>query len=114
MKRGCLDNRGVSRLVVIMTIAVVLLALPIAWGIWTSVQAETQRRECDIAIGSAQRKLDDDFMMNPNMTPEEAEEAATSEIRSLDDTCPAGGHYAIVKKKDGSGYRIYCELHGKE
>lgn len=106
-----LDNRGVSRLIVIMVIAVIALSIPIAYGIWTSFRADAERKECAIAVQSAQRKLDDEYLMNPEMTHEEAESAATSEIRSLDTTCPSGGKYKVVKKKDGTGYRIYCELH---
>ena len=103
---------GVSRLIVLMIAAVIALSIPIIWGVWTRVQAETERKECAIAIGSAQRKLDDEYIANPAMTKEQAEAAATSEIRSLETTCPGGGQYVIVKKKDGNGYEIYCELHG--
>ena len=104
---------GMSRLVVIMALAVIALSIPIIWGAWKSFQADAERKECAIAIGSAQRKLDDEFIANPEMTPEQAEAAATSEIRSLESTCPSGGRYVIVKKFDGSGYEIYCEIHGK-
>lgn len=105
---------GVSRLVVILAVAVLALSIPIIWGAWVSVREDTERKECSIAIGSAQRKLDDEYIANPDMTPEEAEAAATSEIRSLEGTCPGGGTYVIVKKQDGKGYKIYCDLHKKE
>ncbi len=105
---------GMSRLVVIMALAVLALSIPIIWGAAMNVKEESERKECSIAIGSAQRKLDDEFIMNPEMTPEEAEAAATSEIRSLEDTCPGGGRYVIVKRLDGDGYKIYCDLHGRE
>ena len=114
MKSKHIDNRGVSRIIVIMTIAVIALTIPIIWGIWKSFETDAERKECDIAIKSAQRKLVDEYLMNPDMTLEEAEDVATSEIRSLDDTCPAGGKYVVVKKEDGNGYRIYCTLHEKE
>ncbi len=114
IRSKCRDNRGISRLIVIMAIAVIALMIPIIWGICVNVRAQSQKRECDIAIGSAQRKLDDEYLLNPDMTEIEAEEAATSMIRSLTDTCPSGGRYIVVKKKDGSGYKIYCELHGSE
>ncbi len=109
-----IDNRGISRLIVILIIAVVILTIPIIWGVWERVRSETERKECSIAVQSAQRKLDDEYLLNPDMTMEEAKKAATSEIRSLEETCPSGGKYVVVKKKGGNGYRIYCELHGKE
>ena len=108
------QTAGVSRLVAILIAAVIILSIPIIWGAWKSVQEDTERKECAIAIGSAQRKLDDEYLANPDMTPEEAEAAATSEIRSLEGTCPGGGRYVIVKRKDGKGYQIYCDLHKKE
>lgn len=105
---------GMSRLVVIMALAVLALSIPIIWSAAMGVKADTERKECAVAIGSAQRKLDDEYIANPDMTPEEAEAAATSEIRSLEGTCPGGGTYVIVKKQDGKGYKIYCDLHKKE
>ena len=105
---------GMSRLVVIMALAVLALSIPIIWGAAMNVKEESERKECSIAIGSAQRKLDDEYIANPDMTKEEAEAAATSEIRSLETTCPGGGHYVIVKRSDGDGYEIYCDLHGRK
>ncbi len=105
---------GMSRLVVIMALAVLALSIPIIWSAAMGVKADTEQKECAVAIGSAQRKLDDEYIANPDMTPEEAEAAATSEIRSLEGTCPGGGTYVIVKKQDGKGYKIYCDLHKKE
>ena len=108
------QTAGISRLVVILAVAVLALSIPIIWGAAMNVKEESERKECSIAIGSAQRKLDDEYIANPDMTPEEAEAAATSEIRSLEGTCPGGGTYVIVKKQDGKGYQIYCDLHKKE
>ena len=105
---------GVSRLVAILIAAVIALSIPIIWSAAMNVKSESERKECSIAIGSAQRKLDDEYIANPDMTLEDAEAAATSEIRSLETTCPGGGQYIIVKKKDGKGYMIYCDLHRKE
>ncbi len=107
------QTAGVSRLIVIMAVAVIALSVPIIWGAWVHFREDAERKECAIAIGSAQRKLDDEYIANPDMTPEEAEAAATSEIRSLKETCPGGGRYVIVKRADGDGYEIYCELHGR-
>lgn len=108
------QTAGVSRLIVIMAVAVIALSVPIIWGAWVHFREDAERKECAIAIGSAQRKLDDEYIANPDMTPEEAEAAATSEIRSLEETCPGGGRYVIVKRLDGDGYEIYCELHGRK
>ena len=72
MKSIHLDNRGVSRIIVIMIIAVIALTIPIIWGIWKSFESDAERKECDIAIKSAQRKLVDEYLMNPDMTLEEA------------------------------------------
>lgn len=114
MKRKIWDDRGVSRIIVILLLAVIVLLVPIIIKSWNRFKWEVDKKECDIAVDSAQRKLDDEYLLKPDMTKEEAELAATSEIRSLTDTCPGGGEYVVVKKRDGNGYEIYCKLHGKE
>ncbi|MCR5469135.1 MAG: hypothetical protein K6F37_09255 [Lachnospiraceae bacterium] len=114
MKRILSDNSGMARLVIILLAAVIILAAPIIWGIANSTKEDVDKSGCAIAVEAAQKKLDEDYITNPNMTLEEAVKSATSEVRSLDDICPGGGHCVVVEKKDGNGYEIYCELHGKE
>lgn len=105
---------GASRLIVLLIIAVIALLLPIIWGIVIHLREDVDKRGCDIAVEEAQNRIDQEFILNTDMTLEEAVKAATSEVRSLDNICPSGGHCVVVQKKNGQGYEIYCELHGKE
>ena len=112
MNLDALDERGVARLVVILVIAVLVLLIPILYSVWRNFRGDVDESGCAIAVEAAQKKLDAEYLINPNMTLEEAQEAATSGVRSLDDICPGDGQCVVVKRKDGNGFEIYCTVHG--
>lgn len=105
-------KEGVARLIVIMIIVIIVLAFPIGYAIWNNFKNEVENSECRIAVEAAQKKLDTEYLHNPDMTYEEAVEAATSSVRGLDDICPAHNECIIEKDSDGEGYKIYCSVHG--
>ena len=112
MNLDALDERGVARLVVILVIAVLVLLIPILYSVWKNFQGDVDEGECAIAVQAAQKKLDEEYLTNPGMTLEEAEIAATSGVRSLDDICPGGGRFVVEEREDGDGFKIYCTVHG--
>ena len=114
MKNVLKDKRGISRLVWILILAVVIMAVICAFPLAKSFKESVDARECAIAKESAQKKLDTEFLSNPNMTPKEAIKAATSEVRTLADICPGGGHVHIVKDQETGKYTIVCDLHDAE
>ena len=112
MNLDALDDRGIARLVIILVIAVLVLLIPILYSIFKNFKGDVDESECAIAVESAQKKLDAEYLQNPDMTLEEAEEAATSGVRTLFDICPGGGECVVRERADGEGYEIYCLVHG--
>ena len=108
------EKCGVARLIVILLVLIIVLAFPIGYAIYKNAKAAIDARGCAIAVETAQKKLDADYLQNPNMTYEQAVISATSGVRELDDICPAGGICAVTENPDGDGYVIYCKLHDNE
>ena len=105
------DRRGVSRLIVLLIVLVAAMLVVVGIPLFIHFKGNTDERGCSIAIESAQRKLDTEYLTDSGMTYDEAAEAATSGVRDLDDICPAGGHVYVVETSNSSKYKLVCGIH---
>lgn len=110
IKRKLLCDRGVTRLTLLLLIAVIALAVIIAIPIAQRYLARSEDAACALAIASAQRKIDEsEVLAGGELSAEEARLAATQAVKDWDELCPSGGDCYLLPKQ--GGYTVVCALH---
>lgn len=104
-------SRGITVLTAVLLCAVlaaaVLAAVPLARG----ARANANASECNLAIESAQRKIDEmTVATGGELSEEEARQAATQSMKDWNELCPGGGDCRLIPREDG-GYTLVCALH---
>ena len=101
---------GLSRLALILILAILVMLVVILVPMILPYFGQAEDTGCATAMKSAQRKLDNTFVLDGEMTTEEAEKAATQAVKDFDDLCPAGGEIYLIRGGT-TGYTVVCGLH---
>ena len=104
------SQAGVARLVLILLIAALVLLAVVLVPMLAVYYNRADSRNCSIGIRSAQRKLANSYLLEGDLTQEEAEQAATQAVKDFRDLCPSGGEIYLLKGGE-TGYTVVCGLH---
>ena len=101
---------GLSRLALILVLAILVMLAIILVPMILPYFSQAEDTGCATAMKSAQRKLDNTYILDGEMTEAEAQRAATQAVKDFDDLCPAGGEIYLIRGGT-TGYTVVCGLH---
>ena len=102
------SERGMSRLVAILLIAIIALALAIILPHVLPLGERAEARSCELALERANRELAAAYMLSPE---DFSEEKAREAIADFDHLCPAGGEIYLAPTGEAMPFEIRCRLH---
>lgn len=105
---------GISRLVVIMLIAIGVMLVILAIPLWNSFSYDSARMACEQAMKSAQDGLIIDYLHKFESSSVKETQATLDEVMpGRENLCPAGGTVYLVEGSNGV-YEPVCGLHDRD
>ncbi len=111
MKKKLSGRGGISVVILILLAAVIVLAVLVSIPYIKSEKESAAAVDCRTTLAEAQRRIDQDALMNGGKLSEEAARyAAVREVKDWSELCPGGGECYLFPDEKGS-YRVVCALH---
>lgn len=108
------STRGISRLVVIMLIAIGVMIVILAIPLWNSFSYDASRMACEQAMKSAQDGLIIDYLHKfQNSSVKETQLTLDEVMPGRENLCPSGGTVYLVEGDHGV-YEPVCGLHDRD
>ena len=110
------QNRGIARLVVILTVAALVLLAAALYPVIQRYRFRADALGCLAGLDTARRQLAAEYMLvGENSTAEEARDYVGFVMDGWDNLCPGGGTTYIVPKDDSElAWDVVCGLHGQD
>ena len=110
------QNRGIARLVVILTVAALVLLAAALYPVIQRYRFRADALGCLAGLDTARRQLAAAYLFEgENSSAEEARDYVGFVMAGWDDLCPGGGTTYIVPKDDSElAWDVVCGLHGQD
>ena len=110
------QNRGIARLVVILTAAALVLLAAALYPVIQRYRFRADALGCLAGLDTARRQLAAEYLFEgENSSAEEARDYVGFVMAGWDDLCPGGGTTYIVPKDDSElAWDVVCGLHGQD